>query len=72
MVRHLGKPKGGFGAYFYPQEDHIRVYRSNIQAFERGLEKYGNYAKIPAHWWEYPTVDEWDDQNVPPLPPLEA
>ena len=71
MTRHLGTCNGGFGAYFYPQEGHIRVSRENSLAFEKGLEKYGTYAKISSHWWDYPTVNEWDVNVVPPLPPME-
>ena len=43
MVRNLGTSKGGFGAYFYPQENHIRVSKENVRAFTKGLKKY--YAK---------------------------
>lgn len=70
MVRNLGTPKGGFGAYFYPQEDHIQVPRANIKAFTEGLKKYGVYSKIPAHWWTYPIEKVWIDNEVPPLPPM--
>jgi hypothetical protein len=70
MVRNLGTPKGGYGAYFYPQIEHIQVSMENVQAFKKGLRKYGNYPKIPAHWWSYPTPDDWNDKVVPPLPPI--
>ena len=70
MVRNLGTKEGGFGAYFYPQPDVIKVSRKNMRAFERGLKKYSVYSKIPAHWWDYPIVDEWKDDIVPPLPPM--
>ena len=69
MVRNLGTSKGGFGAYFYPQEHHIRAPKENVYAFEEGLKKYGDYSKIPSHWWEHPTVEEWEDNIVPSLPP---
>jgi len=46
MIRNLGTPRGGFGAYFYPQPHHIRVPKANIRAFERGLKKYGDYSRI--------------------------
>jgi len=68
MVRNLGTKDGGFGAYFYPQPKVIRVSRKNIKAFGKGLEKYGTYSNIPSKWWDYPTVDLWDDSKVPPLP----
>ncbi|MHA1687941.1 MAG: uroporphyrinogen decarboxylase family protein [Promethearchaeota archaeon] len=71
MIRNLGTPEGGFGAYFYPQENHIKVPPSNIKAFEKGLKKYGNYKTIPPHWWEYPLPQDWKYNEVPPLPPLE-
>lgn len=72
MMRNLGTPNGGFGAYFYPQEDHIRVSSENIQAFERGLKKYGTYANIPNHWWTHPIEEVWIDNKVPPTPPMKA
>ncbi len=68
MVRNLGTKDGGFGAYFYPQPKVIRASRKNIKAFEKGLEKYGNYSNIPSKWWDYPTADLWNDSEVPPLP----
>ena len=71
MVRNLGTTNGGFGAYFYPQEDHIQVHQANIKAFTTGLEKYGVYESIPKHWWSYPIVNEWKINEVPPLPPVE-
>ncbi len=70
MVRNLGTPEGGFGAYFYPQTDHIQAPKVNIDAFTKGLEKYGVYETIPEHWWTYPIVDEWKYNKVPPLPPV--
>ena len=70
MVRNLGTKNGGFGAYFYDTPRDIKVSRKNIKAFERGLEKYGNYSNIPPHWWEYPVNDIWKDDVVPQLPPL--
>ncbi|MFX1323798.1 MAG: uroporphyrinogen decarboxylase family protein [Promethearchaeota archaeon] len=71
MMRNLGTKDGGFGAYFYPTPKDLKTPRNNIKAFSRGLEKYGNYSKIPSHWWDYPTQKEWDYFNVPLLPPLE-
>jgi hypothetical protein len=68
MVRNLGTPDGGFGAYFYPQYKDINVPPENIKAFWRGIKKYGNYSKIPSEWWEAPVTDEWQDGIVPPLP----
>lgn len=70
MVRNLGTKNGGFGAYFYPTPRDIKVPRKNIKAFERGLKKYGDYSKIPSHWWEYPVNETWKDNVVPPLPSL--
>lgn len=70
MIRNLGTEKGGYGAYFYPQEDHIKAPRVNIDAFSAGLNKYGVYSRIPDHWWTYPVVVEWKYDEVPPLPPL--
>jgi hypothetical protein len=46
MIKNLGTPRGGFGAYFYPQPHHIQVPKANIRAFERGLKKYGDYSRI--------------------------
>ena len=70
MNRNLGTPNGGFGAYYYPQYYHIQVPKENIKAFEKGIQKYGNYSKIPPSWWDCPVVAEWKDKEVPPLPPL--
>ena len=70
MAQNLGTPDGGFGAYFYSQIEHIQVSKENVKAFKKGLRKYGDYSKIPSHWWTYPTVEEWKDDVVPPLPPL--
>jgi len=70
MIRNLGAKNGGFGAYFYPSPNDIRTPRKNIKAFGRGLEKYGDYSKIPSHWWDYPIKEEWNSSEVPPLPPL--
>jgi hypothetical protein len=47
MVRNMGTEKGGFGAYFYPQIYHIGAPKENVNAFRRGLKKYGDYSKIP-------------------------
>jgi len=71
MIRNLGSKDGGFGAYFYPTPRDIKAPRKNIKAFERGLKKFGDYSDIPSHWWDYPTEDNWDDFEVPPLPPLD-
>ena len=72
MMRNLGTKEGGFGAYFYTSPMHIRVPSTNIKGFEMGLEKYGAYSDIPAHWWDHPTIDDWDGHTVPPLPPLKT
>ena len=72
MMRNLGTPDGGYGAYFYPQPQHILVPAENYNGFQKGLEKYGTYAKIPRSWWEIPTLEEWDAHVVPPVPPLKA
>jgi len=71
MVRNLGAKNGGFGAYFYSDYKDIGVKRGNIRAFQNGLKKYGDYSKIPSHWWDYPTIENWNDFEVPPLPPLD-
>ncbi|MHA1985527.1 MAG: uroporphyrinogen decarboxylase family protein [Promethearchaeota archaeon] len=68
MVRNLGTRNGGFGAYFYPQVDHIQAPESNINAFNKGLEKYGVYDNIPDHWWTFPIINKWNVNEVPPLP----
>jgi Uroporphyrinogen decarboxylase (URO-D) len=70
MVRNLGTEKGGYGAYLYPQPQHIGVAKENITAFENGLKKYGVYENIPPSWWAHPTAEEWEPNEVPPLPPL--
>lgn len=68
MIRNLGSREGGFGAYFYPQTNQIQAHETNINAFIKGLEKYGVYANIPEHWWTYPVVNKWRNNDVPPLP----
>ncbi len=68
MVRNLGTKNGGFGAYLYPTPRDIQVTRKNIKAFERGVKKYGDYSKIPPHWWDSPLPEEWKVDEVPPLP----
>jgi uroporphyrinogen decarboxylase len=68
MVRNMGTRKGGFGAYFYPQTDHIQAPDSNINAFIKGLEKYGVYSNIPERWWTFPITNKWNINEVPPLP----
>ncbi len=67
MVRNLGTRGGGFGAYFYPQTDHIQAPESNINAFNSGLEKYGVYENLPKHWWKDPVVRKWKNNEVPSL-----
>lgn len=71
MIRNLGTPNGGYGAYFYPTPKVLKTPRKNIKAFQRGIEKFGDYAKIPSHWWDYPINKEWDDNEVPDLPQIE-
>jgi len=70
MIRNMGAPKGGYGAYFYPQVDHIQAPTDNINAFSEGLKIYGVYSKIPPHWWTYPISYEWKYDEIPPLPPI--
>ncbi|MFX0100715.1 MAG: uroporphyrinogen decarboxylase family protein [Candidatus Hodarchaeota archaeon] len=72
MMRNLGTQDGGFGAYFYPSPNKIKAPRENIQAFKRGIKKYGIYSKIPGSWWDHPVLEEWKQEEinyVPPLPP---
>ncbi len=45
MIKCMGTPEGGFGAYFYPQPYHLETPKENIRAFQRGLKKYGKYNK---------------------------
>jgi uroporphyrinogen decarboxylase len=68
MVRNLGTPEGGYGAYFYPSIRQLQIPIENVRAFKRGLEKYGDYSKISPHWWTTPPPAEWKDNVVPPLP----
>ncbi|MHA1672575.1 MAG: uroporphyrinogen decarboxylase family protein [Promethearchaeota archaeon] len=68
MIRNLGTPHGGFGAYYYPQWKDIRVPKKNVRAFRKGLKKFGKYALIPLPWWEKDFIGEWGDYFVPPLP----
>jgi hypothetical protein len=68
MVRNLGTKEGGFGAYFYPQPNHIGVRKDNIRAFRRGLKAYGVYRNIPSSWWDDPLPGTWESDVVPPLP----
>ncbi len=68
MVRNLGTPEGGVGAYFYSQYKDIQVPMENIKAFSQGIKMYGNYSKIPPEWWGVPVSSEWQDDIVPPLP----
>ena len=72
MVRNLGTKNGGYGAYFYDDPKVIKVPRKNIKAFAKGLQKYGVYSEIPSHWWSYPTIENWNDSEVPPLPPMDS
>ena len=65
MIRNMGTPAGGFGAYLYPQTYHIGVPWANVRAFQRGVKKYGIYSKIPARWWTAPLPEAWD--RLPPL-----
>jgi len=69
MTRNLGTRQGGYGAYFYPQANHIKAPKANVRAFQRGLDKYGVYRNIPDHWWDSPTEEVWDENQVSPLPP---
>lgn len=71
MVRNLGTPDGGFGAYFYPDYKDIRVAKDIIKAFSQGIKKFGTYSKIRSAWWDAPVSEEWDNDIVPPLPPLD-
>jgi hypothetical protein len=68
MVRNLGTEEGGFGAYFYPQPNHIGAGKDNIRAFRRGLKAYGTYRNIPPSWWGHPLPETWESDVVPPLP----
>jgi hypothetical protein len=43
MINNLGTPEGGFGAYFYPQPQHLNVPKENIAAFRKGLKKLGRF-----------------------------
>jgi uroporphyrinogen decarboxylase len=71
MIRNLGTPEGGYGAYFYSQPYHIKVPPENVVGFNKGLKKYGVYNRIPQSWWNYSVVEEWRDNVVPSLPPIE-
>ncbi len=65
----MGTKEGGFGAYYYSYVlNHVKVSKENVKAFKKGIKKFGNYSKIPPHWWDHPTVEEWNDNIVPPLP----
>ncbi len=68
MMRNLGTKNGGFGLYPYAAPSVIDVPRENVKAILRGLKEFGTYSKIPIHWWESPTLEEWDMDTVPPLP----
>ena len=59
MMRNLGTPEGGYGAFFYPNPTNvIQVPKENIKAFKKGLRKYGNYSNIPSNWWSDPVEKE--------------
>lgn len=58
MMRNLGTPEGGYGAFFYPDPLTIKVPKENIKAFKKGLRKYGNYSNIPSNWWSDPVEKE--------------
>ena len=68
MIRNLGTKNGGFGAYYYPQYDVIRIPKENITAFDSGLEKYGDYSKIPPEWWESNWEVKWIITYIHTLP----
>ena len=68
MIRNLGTPDGGFGAYFYPASRQLNVPVENVRAYKSGLEKFGDYSRIPPRWWTAPVPTEWKDNEVPPLP----
>jgi len=70
MMRNLGTKNGGYGAFFYPTPKVLKTPRKNIRAFQQGIEKFGDYSKIPSHWWNYPVCKEWKDNEVPELPPF--
>ncbi|MBD3255779.1 MAG: hypothetical protein GF383_11850 [Candidatus Lokiarchaeota archaeon] len=72
MMRNLGTSEGGYGAYFYAEPHVLNIPKENIKAFNKGLKKYGRYSKIPSKWWDYPLVEKWPTNIVPPLPPGEA
>ncbi|MHA1268979.1 MAG: uroporphyrinogen decarboxylase family protein [Candidatus Helarchaeota archaeon] len=75
MIRNLGTRDGGFGAYFYPQQDQILVPKENIKAFKKGIRKFGNYSRIPDQWWITPAPDSWkanDIDIVPQLPIIDS
>jgi uroporphyrinogen decarboxylase len=50
MIKNMGTQDGGYGAYIYPQPWHINAPKQNIRAFNRGLKKYGDYAKNADIW----------------------
>ncbi|MHA1728247.1 MAG: uroporphyrinogen decarboxylase family protein [Promethearchaeota archaeon] len=74
MIRNLGTKNGGFGAYIYPQPKDIKAPEENILAFKQGIKEYGDYSKIPPHWWKLPVPKRWKDDYdkdiVPPLPSI--
>ncbi|HME55899.1 MAG TPA: uroporphyrinogen decarboxylase family protein [Candidatus Lokiarchaeia archaeon] len=71
MVRNLGTPDGGFGAYYYPQPQHIKSPVNNIKAFTSGLKKYGTYAPIPPEWWVSSVQDDaWHLHGMDVVPQL--
>jgi len=46
------------------------VSKEKVKAFMNGLKKFGEYSKVPNHRWTYPVPEEWNENEVPPLPPL--
>jgi hypothetical protein len=71
MMRNLGTRHGGYGAFFYPTPTDLKVSNKNVKAFKKGIDKYGNYAKIPQSWWEHPVPQEWGNYQVPPIPQID-
>jgi hypothetical protein len=69
MMRNLGTKNGGYGLQPYAEPRVLEVPRENEKAIMRASKEFGSYSKIPSHWWDYPTLDKWDMDTVPPLPP---
>ncbi len=72
MMRNLGTPDGGFGAYYYPQTSHIQAPKENVRAFGDGLKRFGTYASVPRDWWERPVPERWDENGTDIVPDLPA